>query len=446
LETKLPNSSEQLLVRFIRLCGDALGVSSRQEAAALIVNRIAEISRTDRAVLVTLRGRDPLLAVSGGAEVAQDHAFADAMRSLRELHLEVSVGVLVKALDDAGTHPALFQLQQEMEGTALLWLPLSIGADEAERPEYALCLQRWSGVSWHQNDLQLLQHAAPFLGQALQRQRKKQRSSQRRWWWAGAGLLLASLFLPVTASITAPMKIIADRPDYLFASMDGIVRELHVRPGQWVEAGAPLFSFDARVLDKRLQEARQKVAVVRAELMSQQAAAYGDSKARAEVPVKQLQVEQAEADVRFYRQQRQRADVKAEHAGVVVLDDPEALIGASLRTGELVMSLADPQRVKARLMVAAGDVGLVHEDAEMELRLDYDPFRVLAAKVSNIGFEVRLSEDQVPSVIVDGVWAKTPQGVRPGQRGVAKVFADKTLLGVQLLRKPWLALRGFFGF
>ncbi|MDQ7016696.1 MAG: efflux RND transporter periplasmic adaptor subunit [Gammaproteobacteria bacterium] len=445
MEIKLPNSSEQLLVRFIRLCGDALAAPQRQEAAALIVNRIAEISRTDRAVLVVLGARDPLLAVSGGAELAQDHAFADAMCSLRELYSESNFGVLVQSLSNGEQHPALFQLQQEMGGSALLWLPLQISADGSDRAEYALCLQRWSGISWHQNDLQLLQHAAPFLGQALQRQRKKRLNSQRRWWWGAAALLLATLFVPVTASITAPLKIIADRPAYLFSSMDGIVRELHVRPGQWVEVGTPLFSFDARVLDKRLQEAQQKVAVVRAELMSQQAAAYGDSKARAEVPVKQLQVEQAEADVRFYQMQRQRADVKAEQAGVVVLDDPEALIGASLRTGELVMSLADPERVKARLMVVAGDVGLVDQGAKMELRLDHDPFRVLQAKVAQVGFEVRLSEDQVPSVIVDGVWENTPSGVRPGQRGVAKVFSKTTFLGVQLLRKPWLALRGFLG-
>ncbi|HHC24182.1 MAG TPA: hypothetical protein ENK58_02020, partial [Desulfobacterales bacterium] len=66
------DTPDMVLVRFIRLCSAVLSTPVSREAAALTVNRISELVRVDRAVLVRLDGKQAILAVTGGGAAAQD--------------------------------------------------------------------------------------------------------------------------------------------------------------------------------------------------------------------------------------------------------------------------------------------------------------------------------------------------------------------------------------
>ncbi|HHC25185.1 MAG TPA: HlyD family secretion protein, partial [Desulfobacterales bacterium] len=166
----------------------------------------------------------------------------------------------------------------------------------------------------------------------------------------------------------------------------------------------------------------------------------------AELPVQQLEVERAEADVLFFAKQQARAEVRTAKSGFIVLDDPDALVGATLRTGQVVLSVADPSRTKLRIMVPAGDAGFLKKGARVSIRLDSDPLQSLPAIVERIGFEIKLSEDKVPSVLVEAVWSDDIHDVQPGQTGSAKIFGESTCLGMQILRKPLIAFRSLTGF
>ncbi len=286
---------EMVLARFIRLCSAVLSAPLSQEAAALVVNRISELARVDRAVLVRLTGKRPILAVTGGGMAAQDTSFADAVDTLRrEYRKQQDPVILPHASDGADTFPhsaPLRKVQTSMGGTSILWLPLWLDRDAKAPVPYALWLERWHGFAWEKGDVELLQHAALFLGHGLVRQRTRIHSKSRVIQTAMLLILLFFLALPVTSSVTAPMQVVPDRPHHIFAPMDGILKELLVLPGQWVKTDAVLFRYDARVLDKRLDEARRSVAVARAKLIRLEGAAHRDREARAELPVQQLEVE-----------------------------------------------------------------------------------------------------------------------------------------------------------
>jgi len=336
-----------------------------------------------------------------------------------------------------------------MSGTAILWLPLRLTRDTKIPPEYALWLERWHGIPWEKTDVELLQHAAVFLGHGLVRPESAIRQSRSRFMRIAMGLMiLIFLALPITSSVTAPMRVIPDRPYHIFAPMDGILKELRVQPGQQVKDGEILFRYDARVLDKRLDEAYRNVAVARAKLVKLEGAAHHDPQSRADLPVQQLEVERAEADVEFFKNQQSRAEVRTAKPGVIVLDDPDALVGAAIQTGQLVLSVADPAMTKLRIMVPASDVGFIKEGARVKVSLDSDPLNSLNAIITRIGFEIKLSENQVPSLLVEAVWSdadKAAHKVQPGQKGVTKIFGETTYLGIQILRKPLIALRTFTG-
>lgn len=440
--------SDMFLARFVRLCSSVLATPVPHEAAALIVNRIGEIARVDRAVLVSLHGKTAIQAVTGGGKATQDGGFADAVESVRRQYRDrQSALILPPAAEGGRTDVALRKVQSAMGGTQILWLPLWMDREGTIPPAYALWLERWRNRPWEKSDVELLGHAALFMGHGLARPRAQAGRSRKRLTRSIViGLLALFLALPVTANVTAPVRVTPDRPHYVFAPMDGILKELLVQPGQWVQKGDVLFRYDARVLDKRLDEAYRNVAVARAKLAKLEGAAHRDREARAELPVQRLEVARTQADAAFYEKQKSRAAVRAGKAGVIVLDDPDALVGAALQTGEAVLSVADPDQTKARLWVPAGDAGFVKKGARVAVRLDSAPFRSEPAVISRVGFDIRQSPEGVPSVMAEAVWTGEGTEIQPGQKGAAKIYGGATFLGIQILRKPFIAFRSFIGF
>ncbi len=436
-----------VLARFIRLCSAIFSTTLSREAAALTVNRISELARVDRAILVQLKGKPVIQAVTGGGAVAQDSAFADAVTEARRRYRDRPESVVIPRVPESekASSPRLWKVQQAMGGTRILWLPLWLTSDNSLPPRYALWLERWHGQKWEKADIELLQHAALFLGHGLVRPRSAVRSRRRFVRWAMVLALLVFLALPVTSSVTTPVRVIPDQPHNIFAPMDGIVKDLLVRPGQQVEAGETLFRYDARVLDKRLEEAYRNVAVAKAKFARLEGAAHRDPEARAELPVQQLEVQRAEDDVRFFTGQRARAEVQTAKSGVIVLDDPDSLIGAAIQTGQAVLSVADPSQTKLRLIVPASDVGFLKKGARVSVRLDSNPLRHYSAIVTRVGFEVKLSDRQIPSVMTEAIWIDDTPDIQPGQKGTAKVYGETTLMGMQILRKPLIALRSVTG-
>ena len=128
-----------------------------------------------------------------------------------------------------------------------------------------------------------------------------------------------------------------------------------------------------------------------------------------------------------------------------MLDDPDALIGTFVETGQMVLRVADPEKTKIRIMVPASDSGAPANGARVVVRLDDNPFRSIEARVARMGFDVVLSDDYVPSVIFDAAWKNDSGNVHPGQRGTARIMGRKTFFGLQLFRKPIVAARTFFG-
>ncbi len=440
--------SDRVLARFVRLASAVLATPVPQEAAALIVNRIVEIVHVDRAVLVKLGGKGAIQAVTGGGTVAQDSHFADAVERVRRQYRGRQSALIVPPAADGGrTDTALHKVQSAMGGATILWVPLWLDREGTLPPAYALWLERWRNRTWEKPDVELLGHAALFMGHGLARPRTHATRSRKRLFRVAAVLMVMLLMaLPVSSSVTSPARVVPDRPHHIFAPMDGILKDLLVQPGQWVEEEALLFRYDDRVLDKRLDEAYRNVAVARAELAKLEGAAHRDREARAELPVQRLEVARAEADVAFYAKQRSRAEVRSGQPGVIVLDDPDALVGSALQTGQVVLSVADPERTKLRLWVPASDVGFVQEGARVAIRLDSAPFHRISAIITRVGFDIRLSPEGVPSVMAEAIWTEEGGEIQPGQKGTAKVYGASTFLGMQILRKPLIAFRSLIGF
>lgn len=435
-----------VLARMVNLSQTALKAESLEKAASTIVNKIHTLVKTERAVLVPLSGRKRIVAISGDLEPSEDNPFSQAVHEIRKRYRTVQEPTVISSEEVPAESdlPNAAKVLSSMGGTNILWLPIPDPA--GDEPRYALWLERWNKRPWLPEEIRILSHALVFWGHALETRRKKKRGkvSTKRGLALALILFVLLLCVPVYSRVSAPVQIVPDHPHYVFAPFDGIVEELAVEPGEKVRAGDLIFRYDTRVLEQRLEEARQSVAVARAELARLEGAAYMDEEARARIPVQKLEVERKQSEVAFIQTQLDLSDVRSETEGVVVLDDPDALIGASLQTGQMVLRIADPAQTKLRIMVPVTDAGLVTDDAPVRVRLDSDPLRAIPATVERVGFDVTVSDERIPTVMVECVWDGNV-AVTPGQRGTARIQGPKILLGLQIFRKPFMTVRTTLG-
>lgn len=149
--------------------------------------------------------------------------------------------------------------------------------------------------------------------------------------------------------------------------LSGVVRSVHVRPGDVVKAGAPLFTLDARDSDARIAtlEAALKVAQIQAEdtqtqfevikgISDKRAVSQDDfNRRKFAAALNQARMAQAEADLKQALTTKERLSVTAPIDGTILSVD--------IRPGEFASagSLSDP-------LMRMGDLSATHVRVEID--------------------------------------------------------------------------------
>ena len=372
--TSASQNTAALLARFVHYTS-ALMEADKDIAPQLLVRQLNGIVPCQRAALVQLRPKVKLLSVSSGNEQLRNSAYIQQLNKTAKKYRNE------RAIQTPASNGSDNQL---------LWLPLS---NNEKLPQHALWLER-PGAHWSEAEQAILLRAKPFFVRALQRQKNQTSWVRRSGWLTAAALTAAIGFWPVTQSAVATAEIVASNPEYIYAPLSGVVRTVHVNPGDTIANGQQLLSYDARLLQQQALESSEAIGVAIAELTRLQAAGFRDAQARASIPVQQLKLTQSRQAAAYYENQLGLAEVKATTAGQVVLDNAERLEGAAVQMGELLLSIADPAKSELRLRIPVKDRGLVAEGAKVKLRLDSQPFSTFDATISRISYDVTTLNDE----------------------------------------------------
>ena len=424
-----------LFCKLAQNASELSGEDSFQKAATTLVNKINSEFAASKTILIAIKGRKKILSVSGGLKASEDNQFANTINSLRKKFSEKKEPVTIKKDIHLKTK------KDNSTAPSILWMPLG---KKKKTPEYALLIERKPDTPWNKEEIDAMFAAAPLIFASLFACQKKKIFVKKRILWLAAAFILF-LMLPIPSNVTAPIQVIPKNPYYIFAPFDGIIKNIIVTPGQTVKKGNKLFSYDTDILEKKKDEAILAVASARAELIRLEGASYTDDQAGAKIPEQKIIVERKESEVKFIESLLQISHFKSPADGTVILDDPDALIGAYMRTGELILRIANPVSTEIRIMTPVSDIGLINEGSKAVIRLDSAPFSAIPAKVTKIGFDVTLSEQQIPSVAVKAEWLEKTDKIMPGQRGTASIKGIKTYLWMQLFRKPLITLKTFLG-
>lgn len=287
-------------------------------------------------------------------------------------------------------------------------------------------------------------HAAEALGAT---RRRSGRLTRRRLAMAVGSLAVAALaFIPVPMTVLAPAEIVAQNAFIVTAPIEGTIGDISVEAGQTVKAGDIL----ARLVDiaqrNQLDIAEQEVAVAEAKWRQISLAAFNDPASRRELSVVTSEriLKQAERD--YSRDLLARTVIRAERDGVAIYADKRELIGRPVQTGQRLMEVADPARIRIRAQVPLDDAMALQAGGRLRFFPDADPLNPAEATVIETGHQARPTENGSFAFRVDAdMPAASAERLRIGHRGTAQIFGETVSLGFYLLRRPISAFRQKFG-
>src|SRR3954447_16986652 len=222
----------------------------------------------------------------------------------------------------------------------------------------------------------------------------------------------------LVATVTASGKIQPKRKVDISADVSGRVVQLAVEEGQWVNRGDLLLRIDASQYEAQVNQSqaavaqnRAREAEARAQLLKAQAdqrraeqLAQGrdlvsaqevdNARTQAQVAAAGVQaarfaVQQAEASLAQARDNLRKTTIVAPMAGRVVRlnihEGETAIIGTMNNPGSLLLTVADPSAMEAKVKVDETDVPGITVGDSASLKVDAFPGRTFTGRVTRIG-------------------------------------------------------------
>lgn len=421
-----------------RLTLDALKTGSRRELEFLVLNQTAAVAAYDRAYLWDVRDGVRLVGVSGEADAPSGNAACETRRAA--LARKTDTGALAvwpgSDLDPAAGPEA-----------AAVWLPLPLGGG----PGLGLLLERFGAPTWTMEDLDMLRllaetYAGAFRIYAAPPSRRAAVFGRKGGVAAVAAAVLAALFLiRLPLRVVAPCEVAPANPVPVNAPVDGIIREVMVRPGQPVAKGDVLYAFDASVAREEMDVAAREVEIARSNLERASSKAGTDRASRADARVLQNRLAQDIARLDAVRNRFAKLSVAAPEDGVVIMGEPHELLGRPVRTGEAVVTLANPGDTIVRLWLPQEDSIDFDPRRPMRVFLHADSGTARPAELAYVAVHATEGIDGIYGFMAEARWLEGGDAARLGQRGTAVLYGEETTLVYCLARKPLAALRRFLG-
>lgn len=236
-----------------------------------------------------------------------------------------------------------------------------------------------------------------------------------------AALTAAFLFValvPLPYRVEAPFTLRGEDVRFLPAPYDAYIDTVSAEKGQAVKAGETLLTLDTR--DLILEEASAAADLSRYTAEAEKARAENRL---AEMRIAQAQADQAHARLKMVRHRLAQAQVRSPFGGVVVDGDLKDRVGAPVKQGDLLLKVAQLDRMHAQLAVAERDIHLIRDGAAGHVAFASQPRLKFPIRVEHVE-PAAVTRDEGNVFLVHGVFAGGLQPWwRPGMTGIAKVRA-----------------------
>lgn len=427
-----------LAARVLELQAAIVSHETFAEAAAAFATELAATLRFDRvAIGLTARGCTRVVATSHTADFEPDGELFRAFGAAMDEALDQASTVAFPAAP--GARPLITlahaELRRRYGGGSVCTIPLvSRGVAFG-----ALTLVRAGEEPVGADEIALCEHVACSVAPVLElkhaverpwheRVRRGLRELRRRLSEPGnltakigvgvaIGILAGLMFVPVQYRVGAQARIEGSVQRALVAPTDGFLRQAHVRPGDRVKADQVLAELAED--DMRLEHRKFYSEYTQHENAASAALARSD---RAQYAIAQSKADEARAQVELLDAQLVRARVRAPFDGVIIKGDLSQSLGAPVRKGEILLTIAAIDKFRLLIEVDERDIGSIAAGQNGSVALGALSDRALRFRVERVT-PVATARDGRNFFEVEGALEETPPVLRPGLQGVAKIDA-----------------------
>lgn len=277
--------------------------------------------------------------------------------------------------------------------------------------------QRQAGRPWHWHMRQAIRRAGARVSTGMHVHPR----------WAATGLALAVMglaVLPVPERVGGHARIEGAQQRVLVSPSDGFIKGVHAHPGDTVRAGQVL----ADLAEQDLQLERDKWASQVAQQDNSYAAAMTRAD-RAEAALAMSRLDEAQAQLALVDEQLQRTQLKAPFDGVLIQGDLTQSIGAPVKQGDTLMTVASTARWRVIIEVDEADIARVRAGQHGEIALSALPWDTLPLRVQRVTPLAQAKEGRNVFEVEAVFTAPVSADVRPGLMGQAKVrIGERPLL------------------
>lgn len=343
------------------------------------------------------------------------------------------------------------------DASHLVTVPIMVAEDADRSLVGALTVEFASPAEVTPQRIDMLEQLAAVLGPALDTKRraatllkglfhsglrsrgKHLLGTQRRKHLAIAAIgliLLASLFIPIEHRITATARLEGSTQRVMAAATDGYIGAVHARPGVRVKKGQALIDLDDR--DLKLERRKLEAEFAQTERKYGEALVKED---QGQIAIQQARMSQLRAQVATLDDQLGRIKLSAPFDGVVLSGDQTQSLGAPVKRGDVLMTLAPANQYRLVVEVDERDIALIKLTQNGHLVLSALPDRQFAISVQRVT-PVAVVKEGANVFEVEARIDSADLQIQPGLEGVAKIdTGQRPLISVLTNRlRQWLHL------
>jgi biotin carboxyl carrier protein len=345
------------------------------------------------------------------------------------------------------------------ESAVLVSIPLLIQEDDQRSLVGAISAEFKSAAQVSAHHIEQLEQFTTVLGPVLESKRRASSSfanlfqstlkgnhksllkpsNRRRLGLGLAALALLGLaIMPTQHRVTANARLEGATQRVMSAAVDGYIAAVHARPGMKISKGQPLLDLD----DRDLQLDRKKLESE----YSQVERKYGDALVKedqTQIAIHQAKLQQLRAQVATVDEQLGRIKITSPFDGVVLSGDQSQSLGAPVKRGDVMMTIAPGDQYRLVVEVDERDISLISIKQSGHLVLSALPDKSLDIEVVRIT-PVAVVKDGMNVFEVEAQLKTRGQGkdsfVQPGLEGVAKIDTGSRSLAAVLSNRlrQWL--------
>jgi len=436
LLTDRASVSEYRLLSIVEIVAATLEQDQLQPAASTFVTHLAARLKCERVSLGLLRGqRVRVEVVSRSASMDRRTKLMTAISAAMEEAIDQDATILFPERPDEKFQivRAHTELAAQHGGGSICTVPL---VDQGELIG-AVTLEHQDGGRFDAEVLALCETIVALVGPILaDRRRQTQwlgtrlvrevRALTEKLFGPGnlflklvgactAALAMLSIFATAQYRVTADATLEGTVQRAVVAPFTGYIAQANVRPGDSVTAGQVLAALD----DKDLTLERLRLASERSQFEKEYREALATHES-AQVAISRAQLDKASAQLSLIEEQLARTQVTAPLAGVVINGDLSQSLGAPVERGDALFLVAPLNSYRVMLEVDETQVGVLEPGQSGRLALAGFPADYLSFVVERIT-PISTVADGRNYFTIEASLDDTPELLRPGMRGVAKI-------------------------